>query len=93
MARDMPNAAWCGMLCGEPLFRAFLKWKLGEHDAQFSLKGDEPWLAVRDKDHAALAARHLLKVESRRELNDGPGAVRWNELRGDFDMWKRGYYD
>jgi len=89
----MRNAAWCGMLCGEPLFRAFLKWKLGEPGVKDGLTLDEKWLALRDKDDAALAARYLLAVESRRELNTGPGAIRWNELKGDFDMWKAGYYD
>lgn len=92
--KSLTNAAKCAIQCQEPLFRAFLKWKLGEPGVKDGLNGDEPWLALRDKDHAARAARYLLGIKSRRELDTDDGAAhRWSELWGDFGMWGRGYYD
>lgn len=75
---DGPNyAAECAMRCAEPRFWHFLR--------------DATKQPVDSPEEAAEAARVLCKVQSRRELNDDPGAAdRWKRAKRLFQLWKDG---
>ncbi len=82
----MKNAQQCGMLCNEPLFRAFLKSR-----PELGAKQDPPFL--RTADDAAIAVRYLLDIESRRQLNEAPYDEQWREMVADYELWKTGAVD
>ena len=92
MGKKLTNAAKCAIKCGEMPFIVFLKERMSEPGIKDGLNLDEPWLALRNKDHAVVAVRYLLNIDSRRELDtDKEAARRWSDLDGDFEIWKRGY--
>jgi hypothetical protein len=77
-ARDPKNyAAECAMKCGEPAFKAFLEQR---HGLERPLTDER----------VAQKVRQMLRVQSRKELNDGGRAGEaWRQLRGEFDAWRR----
>lgn len=82
----LTNAAKCAMACQEPMFRAFLKHKLEGASPHIQA---EPWYPMRDKDHAAVAVRYLLDIDSRRDLDTDTDALRrWWSLRQEFETWE-----
>lgn len=70
-------AAEAAMKCQEPAFKAFLE---AEHGLERPLTDDR----------CAQKVRTLCGVTSRSELNEqGRAADAWQQLRRDFDAWKR----
>ncbi len=70
-------AAECAMKCAEPTFMRFLSQC---HGLEVPLTADR----------AAQKVRSLLRVNSRKELNEGGRAeAAWIALRGEFDAWWR----
>ncbi|ASY56443.1 hypothetical protein [Sinorhizobium sp. CCBAU 05631] len=70
-------AAECAMKCSEPAFKKFLEERHG--------------LARPLTDERVVTKlRSILNIRSRAELNNDPAAAaRWQNLRGDFDAWRR----
>lgn len=82
----LPASAQCAIRCQSALFRAFLKSKVDPAD----FPGEE-WPAIRDKNAAAIAVRHVLNLDSRRELDeDAAAARRWHALEAEFLAWEKG---
>lgn len=78
-------AGQCAMLCAEPMFRVFLKAELVLQNEDIG----EPWCALRTKEHAAIAVRHLLELDSRRELNEDPEKAKaWQAMAQRFNDWQ-----
>lgn len=74
-ARDYTTEA--AMKCDEPAFKAFLEQR---HGLERPLT----------KDRVAERLRSILKIRSRKELNENSAAAkRWQDLRADFEAWKR----
>lgn len=70
-------AAEAAMKCGEPAFLVFLEQR---HDLERPLTDDR----------AAQRLRTLLRVTSRKELNnDSAAAERWRSLRADYEVWRK----
>ena len=70
-------AAECAMKCAEPGFMRFLSER---HGLDAPLTGER----------AAQKVRSLLRINSRKELNEGgQAAAGWNALRTEFDAWRR----
>lgn len=70
-------AAECAMKCAEPAFMRFL---VDRHGLE----------APVDRERAAQKVRSLLRVTSRKALNEGGRAAdAWKALRGEFDAWWR----
>lgn len=82
----MKNAQQAGMLCNEPLFRAFLKSRPEVRIVAGSPL--RPWVFLRTKEDAADAIRYLLDIQSRRQLNDAPYDAQWREMVADYELWK-----
>lgn len=71
-------AQQAGMLCADPVFRAFL-----------NEEGPIGIGPITDEESAALAVRELCGVKSRAELTPGSDAARrWSDLHGRFLAWK-----
>lgn len=70
-------AAEAAMKCAEPAFLAFLEQR---HGLERPLT----------PDRAAQKLRTILGISSRKKLNtDAQAADRWQQLRGQFEHWKR----
>ncbi|ASY68852.1 hypothetical protein [Sinorhizobium fredii] len=70
-------AAECAMKCGEPAFKKFLEER---HGLERPLTDDR----------VVTKLRSILAIRSRAELNTDPAAsARWQNLRADFDAWRR----
>lgn len=77
IAPEKNFAAECAMKCAEPAFKAYLE---AEHGLERPLTDDR----------VAQKVRSLCGVTSRSELNaQGWAADAWQQLRRDFDAWKR----
>lgn len=70
-------AAECAMKCTEPAFKKYMQERHGL---------DRPLT-----DHRVVTKlRSILNIRSRAELNNDPAAAaRWQNLRADFDAWRR----
>lgn len=76
MPRKMTLAAYCAMTCNEGGFHAFLREQYGE--------------PVHDNSDAADTVRAILRIESRRELDQSElVADRWRRLKSEYDNWLR----
>lgn len=76
-ATEKNYAAEAAMKCAEPAFKAFLE---AEHGLERPLTDDR----------CAQKVRTLCGVTSRSELKSpGRAAEAWQQLRGDFEAWKR----
>ena len=77
-ARDPKDfAAEAAMKCEEPAFRVFLEEC---HGLERPLTSEK----------VAQKLRSVLRVSSRKELNDDDAAAdRWRKLRADFDAWRK----
>lgn len=74
-ARDYTTEA--AMKCDEPAFKVFLEQ---QHGLERPLT----------KDRVAERLRSILNIQSRKELNENSAAAkRWQDLRADFEAWKR----
>lgn len=70
-------AAECAMKCAEPAFKKFLEERHG-------------LAKPLTDDRAANKVRFILNIGSRGELNDDPAAAaRWQQLRNDFEAWRK----
>lgn len=84
----MKNAQQAGMLCNEPLFRAFLKQNdnVKRYGVRFP---NDQWPFLRDKEAAAIAVRFIIGIDSRRDLDtDYDAAAIWREMVADYELWK-----
>jgi len=78
VAADKRLAQQAGILCSDPVFRAFL-----------NEEGPIGIGPITDEEAAALAVRELCGVLSRADLVPGSSAAeRWNDLHGRFLAWK-----
>ena len=70
-------AAECAMKCGEPAFKVFLEQ---QHGLERPLT----------KERVEQKVRTLLRVTSRKDINDNDDAARrWRELRAAYDAWRK----
>lgn len=70
-------AAEAAMKCDDPAFKRFL---MDRHGLQ----------SPATEERTAQKLRSVLRVTSRRELNDGgEAAARWVQLRRDFEAWRQ----
>lgn len=86
----MSNAQRCAIMCGEGRFQAFLRFELSEPGVKDGLDKTPDWLPCQTAEQAAHAARYLLSVTSRRDLDQTKhGALKLQYMLSRYEAWKR----